>query len=136
MSKSLYQYRIYPEHRQHIEMLLHQILPTHKYKPSKQPNVFVCGSGWITAKRKIEYSITGDMLNICVWKVIAPIIPMLEMGCNDANSFYGAALNSGMKNAVEHTVNLISQQVPLTPLTYCVQVDDNFLDSISYAYRG
>jgi len=130
MSKSLYQYRFNPEYRQQIEVMLPQLLASHKYKPSKTPNVFTLGSGWFTAKRRVEYRITGDLLSICIWKVVAPILPMIEMGCNDANSAYGAALNGGMKTTIEHTANMISQQFPMTNLAFCMPVPDNYLDTL------
>lgn len=136
MSKSLYQYKFESENREQIEAMLRQLLPTKGYKMSKVPNTFVCGSGWMTAKRKIEYRIVGDMLSICVWKVIAPIVPMLEMGCNDANSTYGVVLNSGMKAAVENTAAEISAKFPLTMFSNCQSVADNFLDVISSTYQG
>ncbi|MBE7042679.1 MAG: hypothetical protein E7399_04190 [Ruminococcaceae bacterium] len=124
MPKSLYQYRICPEHQQQIEAMLNQILPSHRYKPDKEKNVFSCG-GFIAAKRKIEYKIIGDILNICIWKVFKGSYGRTTY--HPISSAVGFVLNSGMKNTIENTINIISQQYPLALITCCMDVDDNFI---------
>jgi len=128
MPKSLYQYRICPEHKQQIEDMLKQIIPSHKYKPDKEPNMFACG-GFLAAKRKIEYKITGDVLNICIWKIFKGSYGRISY--HPISSVVGCVLNSGMKNTIENTISIISQQFPLTLITCCMDVDDNFIAGLS-----
>lgn len=130
MSKSLYQYRIKPEERDLVEVLLNGAIPMQQYKSCGHSNLFSYGNGWFSAKRRIQYKIVGDMLNICVWKVVAPIVPMWEMGCNDASNMYGGLLNTGMRMAVERAVASVGQQCEIMPVTVCQTVRDNFLDLI------
>lgn len=129
MPKSLYQYRIDPENKQQIETMLNQTLPSLKYKPTKEPNVFACGDGFLAAKRKIEYKIAGNILSICIWKIFNGRHG--RTANHSANSTIGCALNSGMKKTIEKAANMISQQYPLTLVTGDKEVGDDFLAYIS-----
>ena len=130
MSKSLYQYSFNTEQREMIENLLVQSIRGARYKHTSAANTFVSGGGWVTAKKKLEYKFSGNILNICIWKVVAPIVPMWEMGCSDAKSTYGCALNSVLQSSVANIISQVNAQFPLVPLTLCHTVDDNFLSTL------
>ena len=126
MSKSLYQYKFNPEQRGLLEQVLIQALGEEKYFDKVGNRMFTYGSGWLTAKRRIEYKITGDVLSICIWKVVAPFVPSAEMGCCDISNFYGGALNSSMKANIERIAYKVNCVCPLALITNCQTVDDNF----------
>lgn len=132
MSKTLYQIQIQPETRQGIEQILVGAILSEKFKPTKEPNVYAYGSGWLTAKRKIEYKLTDNTLSICIWKVVAPFLPMIEMGCDHANSAYGMALNGSMKAVCERILGKIGQSYPTRVLQHCQVVEDNYLLTVQW----
>ena len=130
MSKSLYQYRFNPEQAPLLEQALINAILSEKYVNKGTPCTYTYGSGWFTAKRRIEYKITQGILHICIWRVVAPIVPMLEMGCSDLNSFYGCALNGSMKSTIDRIAYKVHNACGLSVMTNCQTVDDNFLSRI------
>ena len=127
MSKSLYQYKINEENKTAIENAIVQSIMVEKYKPTKEPFVFVKGNGWFTAKKKIEFKVSGELLSICAWKVVAPVVPMWEMGCSDLKDVYGVALNAGINSSVLAIIGRVKAQFPMNTLAECESVTDDFL---------
>lgn len=130
MSKSFYSYKIEPSAVPEIENAIKQVLFSESYAPIGG-NTFSKGSGWFLIKRKFDYLILGDTLNICVWKPWAIFVPSWEIGCLSADNFFGGVINSEIKNLVQRIFYTISQICPVTPLTNCVTVPDDHLLNIS-----
>lgn len=131
MSKSFYQFKFDPSCKQAIQSAIDGIIMSDKFKKCLKPGLFLWGNGWITAKRKLEYVLTDDTLNICVWKVVAPILPCIEMGCSDANGAYGMALNESLKTAVTNIALRLGSYAELHPEQMGITVGDNHLALIS-----
>ena len=128
--KSLYQYKFNPAQRQLLEQVLIKAIKEENYRNKNGTNIYTRGSGWLTAKRRIEYKISQDTLHICAWKVVAPIVPMLEMGSSDLNNAFGAALNPGMKSAINKIVTKVNSICNLAPGLICQTVNNSFLEHI------
>ena len=130
MSKSYYQLIFDPGHMQQLIAVLDQAITEEGYKSTGAPAQFYRGSGWWTAKRKIEYKIVDNSLNICIWKVVAFWLPMFEVGCSSASGAMGAMLNSAMQKSVENIIMKISRVLPVTYTVRCRDVNDNYLDTL------
>ena len=130
MSKSLYQFKFEPENKQVVESILNNAIAEEKYKKNEKTNTFTYGNGWLTGKRRIEYRISDGVLSICIWKVVAPILPMIEMGCCDAKSTYGVILNEGMKSTIKKITHKINESCSLTPMVICETVSDDYFNRI------
>ncbi len=130
MSKTLYQFKIDPEQRSQLENLLHIAIQEERYKSVGHSNLYALGTGWLTASRKIQYKITGNILSLCIWKAVAVIVPSLEVGSCSADNFYGSAFNSSMKNAIDRIAMRVGQHCMLVPLRMGETVSGDFLDKL------
>ncbi|MBQ8249862.1 MAG: hypothetical protein IJY93_08325 [Clostridia bacterium] len=130
MSKSLYQYKFNPEQRDLLHQVLVRAINDEQYLDKKGMRQFDRGNGWLTAKRRIEYRISEDILHICICKVIAMFVPSWEMGYGDADSFLGCLLNNSLKETVNRIAAKVHAVCPLIQLVNCYKVDNNFLMTI------
>ena len=60
--------------------------------------------------------------------MVSALLPILEVGNAAAEGFYGGALNSGMKDVINNTANIINQYCPIQPLHIAETVGDTHLD--------